>query len=139
MSLVRTAELLAAATATSAQPSAATDGVVKPSGVDRVDLFLRSTAGSGDMEVTVRLWGYQPEFDEWFPLSIGSGAGDAVNRSGWMNGGAPIEESGADEIRHYEAVENLSLFGRLYAQVVAIGGTSTAVDLDVVWHRAEYR
>lgn len=135
MAKVRKGTLLSAATATNGQPSAASDGIELPSGAHRAALLLDSTAGSGTMTVTVRIWGYEPKTAKWYPLSIGadSSAGDTTNTAGWMNGGNAIVEIDADELRHFEAIEDLGHFSRLYAQVVAIGGTATAVTLEALW------
>lgn len=142
MPVTKTEKLLNAATATSAAPTdeaLSLTGKPKPQGVDQAEILLYSTAGSGTMEVTVRLWGYVTQgINKWFPLSTGSGAGATGNTSGWLNGGKKIEEIAADRLAHYEKVLALSRFERIYAQVVAIAGTATAVSLDIVWHKAEY-
>lgn len=132
----RTAELLAEETSTTSPPSAATDGVAKPPGVKGGDLILASTAGSGTMEVTIRIWGYQPDLTTWVPLSTGTGAGATANTSGWMNAGAKIEEIAADSLQHYEPIFGLDNFSRIAAEVAVIAGTATAVDLDVVWWKS---
>lgn len=135
MGLKRSTELLAAATATNSAPTVVTDGVAIPSGAHRAALRLISTAGSGTMTVTIRMWGWDPESTKWLPLSIGadSAEGDTVNTSGWMNGGNAVVEVAANSLQHYETLEDLGHFARLYAQIVAIGGTATAVDLDATW------
>lgn len=135
--------LLNGATATNTPPSAATDGVplrgqtpglasAEWHGEDEGLLSVRSTAGSATMTVTIRLWGYVEFFlggssiAYWVPL--GTGATDAVR--GVINQGVAIGEQAslADALRHSEIVTGLSAFSRLAAEVVAIGGTSTAVD-----------
>lgn len=135
MAKVRKGTLLSAATATNGQPSAATDGIQLPSGAHRAALLLDSTAGSGTMTVTIRIWGYEPETGKWYPLSVGaaSAEGDTANEAGWMNAGNPIVEIDTNELRHYEVIEDLGHFERIYAQVVAIGGTATAVQLEALW------
>lgn len=115
-------QLLDAATATSAVPSAATDGVKLPGLTDLATLFLHSTAGSGTMTVTCRLWGYNAVLGKWYPLGTGTASGKGV-----INAGAAIDEDIADTIRHCEVVTSLHRIDRVYLQVTAIGGTSTAV------------
>jgi len=117
--------LLTAATATTAVPSAATDGVQMPVTADIATLFLHSTAGSGTMTVTVRLWGYNVGVAKWYPLGIGTAA-----LKGVLNAGAAIAEDaslGADVLLHCEVLNSLHRIHRVYLQVTAIGGTATAV------------
>lgn len=85
-----------------------------------------STAGSGTMTVTVRMWGYKANAGKWFPL----GSSTTESDRGVLNGGA-IDEDGADNIVHAELVQGLSGFDRIDAQIVAIGGTDTAITVDL--------
>lgn len=125
--------LLNSVTATSLPPSAATDGVplngARPSGggyynqvKDAAVLSLRSTAGSGTMEVMCRLWGWHPA-TLWTPMGIG----DPVADRGLINDGVTVAEDGADTLVHSQPVSGLSACTRVYLQVTAIGGTGTAI------------
>lgn len=137
--------LLDAVTATNGKPSAATDGkAVRRTSKDNADegftdfvermvALLWSSAGSGTMDVTVRLWGYKRRYvkrgeqvaiGKWFPLGVGADA-----TKGTINAGAAAGEVNTDAIAHTEIVENLMMFDRVYAEVVAISGTATAVSL----------
>lgn len=130
-------KLLSGATATSAVPTAATDGFsLRPDRSDSTQklgagtfsdavLFLKSTAGSGTMTVTVKLWVYNDFAAAWAPL--GTHATDATR--GRINEGNAIGEVDTDSLRHTERVNALEHYDRVYAQVTAIGGTATAVDL----------
>lgn len=79
----------------------------------KLRVALRSTAGSGTMTATLRLWGRLGTLG-WVPL---------VN----LNAGAALAEVGADLLAFSEAVEAIEGVDRLYLEIVAIGGTSTAV------------
>jgi hypothetical protein len=115
--------LLTAATATNGAPSAATAGSALPHLTDRAALLLWSTAGSGTMDVTCKLWGYNPQVAQWFPLGIDA---TAANK-GLINGGNAIGETGANTIAHCEEVTSLMFFSRVYLEITAINGTATAI------------
>jgi hypothetical protein len=126
---VRVVEVLASATATNSPPSGASAGIAvndlslygaPPS---KAVLAIASTAGSGTMTATFRLWGYLPVGGGlWVPLGPGADATKGV-----VNLEAALGETSADAIRHSEVLENIGLFQRLYLEITAIGGTSTAV------------
>ncbi len=132
--------ILSGAIATSVAPSAATDGVqMYPNEADRSIgysigyagkvgresvVFVKSTAGSGAMDVTIRLWGYLAGPDAWFPLGAG-----VDGTKGTINAGSAMGETGANSIAHCEPLYLAGHFDRLYAQVTGINGTSTAVDV----------
>lgn len=132
-------ELLAATVATNGQPSGASAGLdlhevstlfggFFP---DQVTLVVESTAGSGTMTVTCRLWGYLPfNSGKWVPLGTG-----ADTTKGTINDGSAIGETIADGIRHAEPVNLAGHFSRLYLEVTAIGGTSTSVTAWIVARR----
>lgn len=101
------------------------------SGNDEVAVLVASTAGSGTMTVTVRLWGYSPATVQWHPLGVGTAAAPDVSR-GVLNAGNAIGEVAADLLQHAELVSGLAHFSRVYAEIVAIGGTSTAVSVWLV-------
>jgi len=131
--------LLASVTATNSPPSGAAAGLAitdisnlynfMPS---EAGLLLYSTAGSGTMTCTARLWGYHPGPGMWFPLGAG-----ADSTKGVINATAAIGESGTDVLRHCETVSLIGIVGsRLYLEITAIGGTSTAITAELVVRRA---
>lgn len=87
---------------------------------------LTSTAGSGTMTVTIRIWVYSELTHRWHPFGINS---TDLTLRGVLNDGVAITEDGADSIIHAEPAQFLSGWDYIYAEVVAIGGTATAVDL----------
>lgn len=133
---VKVVEVLASATATNSPPSANAGvavaslsqyGLVPQKGA----LVIASTAGSGTMTATFRLWGKLPVASGiWVPLGPGADATKGV-----LNTGSAIGETGTDTLRHSEMVENLGMFERLYVEITAIGGTSTAVTAWMVVQR----
>lgn len=110
-------ELLASATATNGAPTSAAGistndlriGGAVPS---VIRIGVRSTAGSGTMSVTLRLW-------------IRCGALWFVAES--LNGGSAIAETSTDAIAYSTEVSSLYMADRIYLEIVAIGGTNTAV------------
>ncbi len=116
-------QLLSAATATNSAPSGNRAGIALNGSFDRGTIALKSTAGSGTMDVTLKLWGYVDALAAWVPL--GTHATDA-NR-GRLNGAVAIGEVVANSLEFAELVDGLSTFSRLYLEIVAINGTSTAV------------
>ena len=125
-------EILASATATNSPPSGASAGVsvdaIKAAfgGIlpDEVSLRIASTAGSASMTATFKLWGYHGSpITQWTACGTGAGAS-----KGLINGGAAVDEGPvADTIAHAEPVTSLAHFQRIYLEITAIGGTSTAV------------
>ena len=122
-------QLLAAATATNSPPSGASAGVavnqaVLDGGAPRDGtIFVASTAGSGTMTVTLRLWSYLTAAAVWAPC----GTGSTASLRGVLNGGVAIDEIAADTIAHHEVVGVPWAFDRLYLEITAIGGTATAI------------
>lgn len=95
-------------------------------------LMLYSTAGSGTMSVSARLWGYTPaNGGMWFPMGIGADA-----TKGMINAGSAMGETAADKIRHTETISLPGHFERLYLEITAISGTSTAVTAELVLRRS---
>lgn len=131
-------EALASATATNSPPAGASAGLavdaiksaLKGYVPGTMSLLIYSTAGSGTMTVTCRLWGYVPGAAVWVPLGPG---GDATK--GVINEGQAIGETGTDTIRHMEPVDLPGHVARLYVEVTAIGGTATAVTGKLVARR----
>lgn len=118
-------EILASRTTTNGAPSGASDGVDigALSQLGRVPPKLRvgvvSTAGSGTMTVTLRAWLYDGA--SWIvakPLNAASTAPQTA---------VAIAETSADSISYSELVEVMGAATRIYLEVVAIAGTSTAV------------
>jgi hypothetical protein len=130
--------VLASATATNSAPSGASAGIAV---ADIANLFnqmpveaallVYSTAGSGTMTATFRLWGYHPGPAAWFPIGTGT---DALK--GVINEETALGETGANAIAHCEPIALLGVIGsRLYVEITAIGGTSTAVEAAIVVRR----
>ena len=120
-------ELMASVTAANNPPSG-TVGLgldeIK-SRIGRIPELLRvgvkSTAGSGTMTVTVRVWIRLGATLGWFvakPFNASSAAPQTA---------VAIAETSTDAIAYSEIVELTSAADRIYMEVVAIAGTSTAV------------
>lgn len=121
-------QLLSAVTAVNSPPTAVTDGVdVKDAGIlrDTAYALVKSTAGSGTMTVTIKMWGWYDTVAAWAPLGIGA-------TKGVLNDGTAIVEETADNLVHVESLSGLKQLQRVYAEVTAIGGTATAVDVFLV-------
>lgn len=95
---------------------------------DIATIFVRSTAGSATMSVTIRLWGYAVlgGVGAWYPIGPGI-TGSADSTRGVLNNGQAIGEIASDKIAHSEQLYGLTQYDRIYAEIVAIGGTSTAI------------
>ena len=125
--------ILASATATNSAPAQTTDGVsvdalraafggTMP---DIVKLIVKSTAGSATMTATLRLWELNGTVaTDWAPSGTGADATKGV-----LNGGAALGETGANVINHCEPVYGLHQASRIYVEITAIGGTSTAIEV----------
>lgn len=122
-------QMLTAATATNSTPSGASAGVAIKDLVVRgvlpetATVLVVSTAGSGTMTSTLRLWGYHEVSTAWVPL----GTGTDPATTGTLNAGTALAEDEANSLRHCEPVTNIATFDRLYLEIVAIGGTATAL------------
>lgn len=128
-------KLLTAATATNSPPTTATQGFSlkgrtpgqtqahtwyhRDSGV----IIVRSTAGTGTMTVTLRVWGYNPHSASWHPL----GSSSTESLRGVLNAQSAIDEDGSDILTHAEPVTGLAAFSRIYLEITVISGTNTAV------------
>jgi hypothetical protein len=112
-------ELLASATAVNGAPAAAAgisaDAVKQLLGLipKKLRVALRSTAGSGVMTVTARLWQRLGALG-WVPSES-------------LNAGAAIAEAGTDLLAHSDEFDTLEGADRFYLEITAIGGTATAV------------
>jgi hypothetical protein len=91
--------------------------------IDEAALAVKSTAGSGAMSVTLKLWVWHDVLAEWMPL--GSSTVDADR--GKVNQATAIGEVATDKLQHTELVRGLRHFDRIYCEVTAIVGTGTAV------------
>jgi hypothetical protein len=117
-------ELLASATAANGLPSG-TAGIdiaqLNRYGTipDKIRVGVNSTAGSGTMTVTLRLWGRATGI--WFRLK------DLNASSAAPHTAVAIPETSADAIAYTEEVSGVAGCSRLYLEIVAIAGTSTAV------------
>ena len=119
-----TIELLASAAATNGIPTS-TAGIdcnlLRSKGriPDKIRVGVASTAGSGTMTVTLRVWGRAGAV--WFRLK------DLNASSAAPHTAVAISETSADAIQYSEEVSGMSGCDRLYLEIVAIAGTLTAV------------
>lgn len=117
-------ELLASATATNGTPTSTAGievnalkiGAFMP---DECRIGIRSTAGSGTMTVTLRAWIRAGGI--WF-RALDLNASSAAPHTA-----VAIPETGTDSILFSERLSGLRGADRIYLEVVAIAGTSTAV------------
>lgn len=118
-------KVLDGATATTTAPSAASDGVPLNAAWGDMAVLVKNTAGSGgSLSVTLKVWVYHPEADDWFPLGTHA---TAASR-GILNEGNAIDEISANVIRHTERIIALKGYTRIDFQVTAISGTDNAID-----------
>lgn len=125
--------LLAPATATNGAPSADDDGLATTELLNAfgewpqtVGLQVYSTAGSGTMTASCRLWGYVPNATGtpiWIPI------GDAFS----------LAEVSADALVYVKPLDMPGHFQRLYCEVTAIDGTSTSITAELVVRRGSPR
>ena len=129
--------VLSGATSTNSAPSGGSAGVeVQALDIgngnipDQVSCIVKSTAGSGTMSCSIKLYGYIADaaIADWFPL----GVHQTDSSRGLLNEGNSIGESESNKIRFAEAVSYIGHFDRVYAEVTAIAGTSTAVSVFLV-------
>lgn len=117
-------ELLASATAANGIPTAAagiSTGALRLAGrvPDKIRVAVNSTAGSGTMTVTLRVW--LKAAGIWFR------AKDLNASSAAPHTAVAIPETSADAIQYSEEVSGVACADRIYLEIVAIAGTSTAV------------
>ena len=118
-------ELLASASAANGIPSTSTAGIdvslLRHLGSlpDKIRVGAKSTAGSGTMTVTLRVWGRAGAV--WFRLK------DLAASSAAPSTVVAIAETSADAIQYSEEVSGIASCERLYLEIVAIAGTLTAV------------
>ncbi len=119
-----TIELLASAIAANGIPTAAngiSSHALRHKGAvpDKIRVGIRSTAGSGTMSATLRVWGKAGGF--WFRLK------DLNASSAAPHTAVAIPETSADALQYSEEVSGIAGCDRLYLEIVAIAGTETAV------------
>lgn len=130
--------LLSAATVANGAPTLSTDGVdirQGPPGAsgrglresDFATLLAYSTAGSGTMTATIKIRGYIARLARWFPM--GPNATDS--KRGVINLATTLGENETDKIEHSELIQGLSTFSRVHAELVDIGGTATAITVEL--------
>ena len=126
--------LLTAQNGTNSAPSVDTDGVstnglrVGGNIPDTCTVMVKSTAGSGDMSVTLKLWAYSGDTGIWAPLGTHATAAS----KGILNEGNAIGETNTDYIAHAEPVSYLGHFDRVYCEVTARGGSGVVVSVYVL-------
>lgn len=86
---------------------------------DKIRVGVNSTAGTGTMTVTLRVWGRAGAI--WFRLK------DLNASSAAPHTAVAISETSADAIQYSEEVSGIAGCDRLYLEIIAIAGTSTAV------------
>lgn len=120
-------QLLSAATATNGAPTAGDGGEIEKATAGNI--VVKSTAGSGTMTVTVRIWAlFTGAANAYVPAWPDPAGGGTVANAGLLNDGQAITEFSADQIYHCQYVEGLGGAHELYAEITAIGGTATAID-----------
>jgi hypothetical protein len=117
-------ELLASAVATNGIPTAAAgistnDLKILNQVPNKIRVGVRTTAGSGTMTVTLRVWLRAAGF--WFR------AHDFAASSAAPQTAIAIAETSADAIQYSEEVSGIAGADRIYLEIVAIAGSSTAV------------
>jgi hypothetical protein len=124
-------------------PTSPTDGEALPAGLYSSSplsklsvgtLRIASTAGSGTMTISGRLWGYYPAVPipaggtvpaRWCPLGTSDDGTDALR--GAVNGGFPIGETSTDQVDFVEQVAGFDMATRLAFQCTAVTGTFAVV------------
>lgn len=121
--------LLTAATANNSVPSGNGAGVAIPKYWDAASLFIWSTAGTTP-NAKFRLWGWLKQGTAgtglWFPMGPDpTGAGDE-SLAGYLNGSITINPYTGNTVRWTEVIQGLSVFDRVYLEMLAVAGTSAA-------------
>lgn len=134
--------VLDAATATNSPPSSyAAAGVDISAILDNIygkkgwpshcGVVVRTTAGSGTLTATLKLWigyRYSTSAGEYVAASPGTST-----LAGVLNGGAAFDEHATDIIHRADVVQYPRLGRKHYVEVTAIGGTGTAVTVDYIF------
>lgn len=93
-------------------------------GTDKGLLTLVSSAGSGTMSTTIRLWGWNSSANDWLPMGVGTDS-----TKGQIDASTSLDETQADRIQHTEVIAGLSNLEAIYGEITAISGTGTAINL----------
>jgi hypothetical protein len=117
-------ELLASAVAANGIPTGAAGIATSALGAygkipDKIRVAVASTAGSGTMTVTLRVWLRAANI--WFR------AKDLNASSAAPHTAVAIAETSADAIQYSEEVTGIACADRIFLEIVAIAGTLTAV------------
>lgn len=95
------------------------------------DVAVYTTAGSGTVSATIKLWCGHPSLGSaGVYLAAGTGSSSVA---GVLNGGLAFDEHAADVIGRVDTITNPGSFKKWYAEVTAISGTSTAVNVDLIY------
>ncbi len=95
---------------------------------DGTAIRVRSTAGSGVMTCAyVRIWLADKASATMFPYGVGADAD-----KGKLNNGGALGEDGANIIRHDELVPYLGHADGIMAELGALGGTATAITVELI-------
>ncbi len=141
--ILKQVTILASRTTTNSPPTLITDGVSTDllrsafGGTlpELNTIAVRSTAGSGTMAFTLRLWGlYGAAATDW---AFFGGGTDAL--AGYLNDGTAYAETGTNTINRNELVYGLNHALRIYVEVTAISGTATAVEVYCLGEHAMQR
>lgn len=138
--VLRSICVLAGVTATNGQPATANDGV--PGQATNIlaaadqganysgraaresSLFVKAVGSGGTVACTIRLWGFLAALGEWVPVGTG-----ADTTKGIINAGTSMGATKTNKVLHAEPFYLAGHFDRLYAEVTAITGTGTAVEV----------
>lgn len=94
---------------------------------------VTTSAGSGVMSATVKLWaGILGIGAAGAGLYCAAGIGAGAS-SGLLNGGAAFDEHAADNIGRIDVIDLPGIARKWYAEITAIGGTATAVTVDLIF------
>lgn len=94
----------------------ATVGIAMPGCVDQATVLVQSVKGSGVMDATLRLWGYNAGTSRWYSIGL-------------LNAGVAIAEANTDLLAYTELVVGLRRFSRMYCEIESLGGTATEVEV----------
>lgn len=135
----RAIKLIENVIATSAAPSAATDGVpvhqtklyetadkalsYSQHPAAEATLVIDVVGSAGTVTGMFRLWGYQECTGKWYPMGTGADAD-----KGKVNEGTELGEVASNVVLHAEPVLYVGHFDRIYLQCTAIGGTDATAN-----------
>lgn len=96
-------------------------------------LCVSTSAGSATMTATVKLWaGILGIGASQAGVYVAASPGGATG-AGVLNGGAAFDEHASDIIHRLDIISLPRLARKMYAEITAIGGTSTAVCVDLIF------